>query len=118
MSTMTKELQKYIEFNTRKKNELEREIATKRRSLEIVLSKLSDPQFHLDKELGRGAVKVSKALGVEPMKKPKTVLKKKSDEIETLNFPTQELPLPPAASGADPLDSDAKEGFSWLSPFR
>lgn len=101
---MTKEVQAYIKFWEKKKVLLEREIAIKKRSLEQALEKLSEPEFHLNKELKRGAVKVSKALGIEVNKKPKTVLKKKSESIEPIEIPTAEMDFSGGASGqADPV---------------
>lgn len=105
---MTKEVQAYVQMWTKKKNELEREIASKKRSLELALEKLSDPEFHLNKELKRGAVKVSKVLGLEPVKKTKTVLKKNSG-VSGASEKTEVSPAPGQA--AAPATEEKK---NWL----
>ena len=103
---MTKELQEYIKLQEAKKKTLEREIASKKRSLEIVLDKLSDPEFHLAKELNRGAVKVSKVLGRETTPKTKTVLKKNSGVSGASSEP-ENVPAPaPAVAPKDEKKSN------------
>lgn len=108
---MTEEVQKYVQNLSRQKRKLEEEIAIKRRSLEIVISKLSDPDFYLNKELKRGAVKVKRVLGHETVQKQKTVLKKKEVEIEKIETPTVEMELPPAAGAAGQEKKKSSFGF-------
>ena len=105
----SKEVLAYIDFWTRKKRDLEGEIARKRRSLELVNEKLSDPEFHLKKELGRGAVKVSKILGHETVQKPKTILKKNSG----VSVPSKEE-IEVAAPPAPAREEKQKTGFGFF----
>jgi DNA-directed RNA polymerase subunit H (RpoH/RPB5) len=97
------EVQKYIQKLQREEKKVLEEIAIKERTLSRIRVKLSDPEFHLAKELNRGAVKVSKLMGKEVAQKNKTVLKRNKAEVEKVEIPTVEMELsgPAAAAGED-----------------
>jgi DNA gyrase/topoisomerase IV subunit B len=94
------EVQKYVQKLQREEKKVLEEIAIKERTLSRIRVKLSDPEFHLAKELNRGAVKVSKLMGKEVAPKNKTVLKRKPAVEEKIEIPTVEMPLPVPAPAA------------------
>lgn len=111
---MTKDLQKYIQLQQKQRQKLEEEILIKKRSLELVNQKLSNPELYLSRELQRGAVKVSKALGLEVAHKPKTILKKNVDVKGTDPEPVTEVPAPGAAVEVKKEDPKKKSGWTVL----
>lgn len=110
---MNKDVSGYIKFWSEKKAQLQREIATKKRSLEQAEERLSNPEFHLKRELNRGGVKASKAIGIERVQKPKTVLKKNSVVNERVEIPTVEMDLPPAGVAA-PASKEEKTSWTFF----
>lgn len=92
---------------------VEAEIALKERSKSRLLEKLKDVESSFNRELRKGAVKVSKIAGVEPVKKTKTVLKKNSGGDDKLEIPTVEMELSPPA----PAPAKEKKSSWSLSPF-
>lgn len=107
---MTDKVQQYIKFWSAKAQALREEIATKKRSLELAEAKLADPEKHMAREIGRGAVKVSKALGLETVKKPKVVLKKNVEGKGDVPDPGSKGSGPAAAPPAE----EKKSGWGFF----
>lgn len=108
---MSENVKRYIKSLEIQKSKLTAEVASKKRSLELVEQKLSNPEFYLEREQKRGAIKVKRALGQEVHAKTKTVLKKAPEANQGLEIPTMEMDIAPAPA------AEQKKKSSWLNPF-